>query len=80
MAPSFGNNELSLRNYDGLNICQSSTDEETFRIPLINGVNQLTNLKKEIFKATEVEVWRIILPADRDKSQDQFDFDYFNDL
>jgi hypothetical protein len=35
---------------------------------LINGVNQLTNLKKEIFKATEVEVWRIILPADRDKS------------
>jgi len=21
MAPSFGNNELSLRNYDGLNIC-----------------------------------------------------------
>ena len=80
MAPSFGNNELSLRNYDGLNICQSSTDEETFRIPLINGVNQLTNLKKEKFKATEVEVWRIILPADRDKSQDQFDFDYFNDL
>ena len=59
--PYYGGTELAAfgQRFNGYGYCRSDANEDTYKIPLKDGKNTLTNKAGNYFTITELEIWEV---------------------